>query len=103
MKRFSVLYQLKEQYYHVGCATAAEARTVLQRLATDPKRTPVGTYDAKTELFEWAPIRQQEYDQAMIGEQGKRDEQIVLIAQALRRRDSSWQVTGDFRRPNFFA
>ena len=103
MKRFSVLYQLKEQYYHVGCATQSEAKAVLQRLTTDPKRTPVGTYDAKTELFEWAPNRQQEYNQAGIGEQGMRDEQIVHIVQALRRRDSSWQVTGDFRRPSFFA
>ena len=103
MKRYSVLYLLKEQYQHVGCATYSEAQSILQQLVKDTKRTPVGIYDDKTELFEWEPVRQQEYNQAAIGEQGKLADQIIPIAQALRHRDSTWQVAGDFRRPSFFT
>lgn len=103
MKRYSVLYLLKEQYHHIGSTTHSEAKALLQRLAADAKRTPVGIYDSKTELFEWEPTRQREYNQASIEEQGRLGNQIILIAQALRRRDSNWYLTGQFQRPNFFA
>ncbi len=103
MKRFSVLYLFKEQYHHVGCDTHTEAKTILQKLTTDSERTAVGIYDAKTELFEWEPTRQRAYNQAGIAEQGKLGDQIITIVEALRRRDSNGLLTGDFRRPSFFA
>lgn len=103
MNRFSVLYMLNGQYHHLGAATQSEAMSVLQNLAKNTKRVPVGIYDAKTELFEWEPGRQKEYNQGDIEEQGKLAGQIITIAQALRRRDASWQPAGTFRRPSFFA
>ena len=103
MKRFSVIYLLKEQYHHIGCATHSDAQVVLQNLSTDKKRKPVGIYDAKTELFEWDPTRQQDYNQANMEEQGKRGEHIITIAQALRRRDVDWPKVDEFRRSSFFA
>ena len=103
MNRFSVLYLLRDQYYHLGCSTHAEAQTVLQTLAANPYRTPVGIYDAKTELIEWEPGRQADYEQASIEEQGRLAEQTILIVQALRRRDASGHPTSGFRRPSLFA
>lgn len=103
MKRYSVLYLLKEQYHHIACSTHQEAKTIMQRLLTDAKRTPVGIYDDKTELFEWEPLRQRDYNRAAISEQGKLGDQIITIAQALRRRDSSWQPTAQPQRTSFFA
>lgn len=103
MNRFSVLYLLNEQYHHIGSNTHDEAVTLLAKLQENTKRTPIGIYDAKTELFEWEPNQKQHYEQASIEEQGKWGKQIITIAQALRRRDSNWQPTGGFRRPGFFA
>lgn len=103
MKRFSVLYLLKEQYHHIGTNTQAEARAILEKLLTDKRRTPVGIYDDKTELIEWEPTRQRAYDRTSIGEQGNSGNQIIAIAQALRRRDSSWRPSGDFKMPSLFA
>lgn len=103
MNRFSVLYQFKDQYYHIGRNTQAEAKALLQLVAADPRRSPIGIFDAKTELFEWAPHYQQQMDQATIGEQGSRGNHIISIAQALRRRDSGWNPADGFQRPSFFA
>ncbi|QJW90018.1 hypothetical protein HNV11_11845 [Spirosoma taeanense] len=103
MKRYSVLYLLQEQYHHIGCTSYAQARTVLQTLLQDSRRTPVGIYDAKTELFEWEPGGQQAYNQASIEEQSRQAEQVITIAQALRRRDASWHPALNFQRPSFFA
>jgi hypothetical protein len=103
MNRFSVLYTRKGQYHHIGSATHSEAMSILQNLSTNSKRVPVGIYDAKTELFEWEPSLQHTYNQSNIEEQGKLADQIITIAQALRRRDTSWQPVGMFRRPSFFA
>jgi hypothetical protein len=103
MNRFSVLYMLNEQYHHIGAPTHSEALSMLQNLATNTKRVPVGIYDAKTELFEWEPGRQQNYDQADFQEQGKLADQITTVAQALRRRDATWQPASAFKRPSFFA
>ncbi|WP_247236468.1 hypothetical protein [Telluribacter sp. SYSU D00476] len=100
--RFSVLYLRHDQYHHVGCSTYQQAQTMLESLAEEEERAPVGIYDDKTELFEWEPNGQQVYNQASIGEQGKRAEEIIRIAQSLRRRDVSWQ-TGEFMKPSFFA
>ena len=101
MKRYSVLYLLNEQYHHIGSHTQEDARAILEKLSADKRRTAIGVYDAKTELIDWAPAYQIVYDQAGIGGQGKKANQIITIAQALRRRDWNWQ--GDFRRPGFFA
>lgn len=103
MNRFSVLYMLKGQYHHIGASTHAEAVSLLQNLSTNTKRVPIGIYDDKTELFEWEPSRQQIYTTGTIEEQGKLADQIITIAQSLRRRDASWQPAGTFRRPSFFA
>jgi len=103
MKRYSILYLLNEQYQHVGSATYPEAQAILQKIVADSKRIPVGIYDGKTELFEWETARQQEYNKAAIDEQGKLADQVIPIAQALRYRDATWQLTGNFRRPSFFA
>lgn len=94
---------LGEQYQHVGSTTYTDAQAILHKIVADPKRTPVGIYDGKTELFEWEPTRQQEYNQAAIDEQGKLADQVIPIVQALRYRDATWQFTGTFRRPSFFA
>lgn len=103
MNRFSVLYLLNDQYHQVGSNSHDEAVALLDKLQTTTKRIPVGIYDAKTELFEWEPSQEEQYNQADIEEQGRLGIQIITIAQALRRRDSSWQPTSGFRRPSFFA
>ncbi len=94
---------LKEQYYQIGCATQADARSVSQKLSADKKRVPIGIYDAKTELFEWEPGRQLHYDQAGIEDQGRWGTEVIAMVQALRRRDASWHPSAGFQRPSFFA
>lgn len=101
MERFSVLYQLDEEYHHISCLTHEEAKSILQRLTAESNRIPVGIYDAKTELFEWEPIRQRAFNKAGIAEQGKLGDQIITIAEALRRRNPSWASVCDFPRPAF--
>lgn len=103
MNRFSVIYQFREQYHHVSCNSRAEAESILQLVANHKGRKPVGIYDAKTELFDWDASRQEQYERASFEGQGQLGEQIITIAQALRRRDASWQATGEVRRPSFFA
>lgn len=103
MKRFSVLYLLNERYHHIGCGSHSQAKSVLQKLLTDNRRMPVGIYDAKTELFEWEPARQRDYNKAGIEGQGRLGDHIITIVEALRRRDASWQKVSDFQQPSFFA
>ena len=103
MKRFSVLYTIKKQYYQVDCATLPEAKTVLEQIAGSKSHVPIGIYDAKTELFAWEPRRQDKYNHADIEEQGKLGNQIISIAQALRYRDTEWQRAGAPSRLSFFA
>lgn len=104
MNRFSVLYLFKERHQHVNYHTISEARSILQTISTSKGRIPIGIYDAKTELFEWEPYQQQRhFTEAGIDEHGNVDEQIITIAQALRRRDASWQAKGSPQRPSFFA
>ncbi|GAB3018493.1 hypothetical protein GCM10027185_14140 [Spirosoma pulveris] len=58
---------------------------MLEHLFSLEGHAPIGIYDAKTELFYWEPQRQQDYNRAQIEEQGKLADQIIQIAQALRR------------------
>lgn len=100
--QFSVLYQLKSQYHHVGCSSQAEAQSTLSLLMTDENRIPVGIYDAKTDQFEWEIVGQYFHSQDPASEQRRRLDEVLNIARALRRRDSSWQP-GYLQRPSFFA
>jgi len=100
--RYSVLYRLKSQYHHVGCSSQAEAQAVLAKLMTDENRVPVGIYDASTDSFEWELIGQYFHRQDSASEQQSRLNEVLVIARALRRRDSSWQA-GYMQRPSFFA
>ncbi|SOD79219.1 hypothetical protein [Spirosoma fluviale] len=84
MNRYSVVYLLRKQYYHICCRTNSEAISVLEHLFSLEEHTPIGIYDAKTELFYWEPQRQYDYNRAQIEEQGKLADQIIRIAQALR-------------------
>ncbi|GAB3996185.1 hypothetical protein GCM10028807_38310 [Spirosoma daeguense] len=103
MKRFSVLYQFNEQYKHIWAATEEEAQVVINQILMDKRRTPIGVYDSKTELIDWVPAIQQVYKEASISEQGRKGERMILIAQALRRRDSNWHSLEGVNRPSFFA
>lgn len=100
--RYSVLYTLKSQYHHIGCSSQSEAQSVLGLLMTDGNRIPVGIYDAKTDSFEWEIIGQYFHSQDSASEQSSRLDEILMIARALRRRDSSWQP-GYLQKPSFFA
>ncbi|MCF2447119.1 hypothetical protein L0657_24405 [Dyadobacter sp. CY345] len=100
--RFSVLYKYKSQYHHIGCSSQSQAQSTLGMLMTDGDRIPVGIYDAKTDLFEWEIVGQYFHSQDPISEQSRRLDEVLNIARALRRRDSSWQP-GYLQRPSFFA
>jgi hypothetical protein len=100
LRRYSVVYLLREQYRQLNCSTREQAREALNLLLEDEDRTPVGIYDDKTELFEWEHSLREEYEKASMKEQGQRGAEIINIAQALRRRD--WDL-GEFRRPSLFA
>ncbi|GAB3967246.1 hypothetical protein GCM10028806_09240 [Spirosoma terrae] len=84
MNRFSIIYLANNQYQQISYDTQAEAESVLARLSNEQGQTPLGIYDAKTELFYWEPTRQDYYDQATIEEQGKFGNQIITIAKTLR-------------------
>jgi len=100
--RYSVIYTLKGQYQHVGCSSQEEAQQVLGSLMTDGNRIPVGIYDSGTDSFEWEIIGQYFHSQDPISNQQERLQEIVTIAQVLRRRDASWQP-GYLQKPSFFA
>lgn len=100
--RYSVVYLFKEQYRHLGCSTHAAALTTLKTLTEQHERIPVGIYDDRTELFEWDAALRDEYEKASMKDQGQKGGEIIKIAQAMRRRDSSWD-SREFRRPSFFA
>ena len=100
--RYSVIYSLKAQYHHVGCSSQEEAQAVLGMLMSDGNRIPVGIYDSKTDQFEWEIIGQYFHSQDPISDQRRRQDEILIISRALRRRDSSWQP-GLLQKPSFFA
>jgi|GEM_PF-1718831 len=100
--RYSVIYTRDGHYHHVGCSSQTEAQTVLGLMMTDEDRIPVGIYDSSTDLFEWEMIGQYFHSQDPISEQNSRLAEVLTIARALRRRDSSWQP-GYLQRPGLFA
>jgi len=55
----------------------------LEQLSTINQSTPIGIYDAKTELFHWEPVQQQFYNQSSISEQARLASQVIGIAQSL--------------------
>ena len=63
MKRYSLVYLLNDQHQHIGFVSHAEAVTVMEQLLSNPKRQPIGIYDAKTELFQWSSPYQLPYNQ----------------------------------------
>lgn len=95
MNRFSVIYLLEKEYYHICCALHSEADTVLEQLMTQEDHTPLGIYDAKTELFYWEPNRQRAYNQASIEQQGKHGGQMIQLAQALRQQNKTYVANTD--------
>lgn len=99
--RYSVLYTLNDQYQHIGCPTQEHAQTVLGSMLTDENRVPVGIYDSKTDSFEWEIVG--EYLAGTgTSAQNSRQERILTIARALRRRDASWNPA-HLQRPGIFA
>jgi hypothetical protein len=100
--RYSVLYTLNGQYHHKGYTSETDAQAALSMLMTDGNRIPVGIYDAKTDSFEWEIIGQYLHSKDPVSEQHSRINEVLTIARALRRRDSSWQP-GYLQRPGFFA
>lgn len=87
MNRFSILYLLKRQYKHISYPTRAEANTALENFSTHHQGTPIGVYDAKTELFYWEVSR---FDNKMsIEEQGKRGNEVITIIQTLRSQEEA--------------
>jgi len=100
--RYSVMYTFNGQYHHKGYSSETEAQAGLSMLMLDENRIPIGIYDAKTDSFEWEIIGQYLHSQDPVSEQHSRLEEILTIARALRRRDSSWQP-GYLQRPSFFA
>lgn len=100
--RYSVLYSLNDQYQHVGCPTQEEAQLVQSLMLTDENRVPVGIYDSRTDSFEWEIVGEYLAAQGSDEHQRDRQEGILTIARALRRRDASWHPEY-LQRPSFFA
>ncbi|MGX5854958.1 hypothetical protein ACWKW6_15000 [Dyadobacter jiangsuensis] len=100
--RYSVLYTLNEQYQHVGCPTQEEAQLVQGLMLTDENRVPVGIYDSRTDSFEWEIVGEYLAARDSDAHQRDREEAILTIARALRRRDASWHPE-HLQRPSFFA
>jgi hypothetical protein len=91
MNRFSVIYLSRKQYSQILCETHSEADAVLRKLIAQKRKSPVGIYDDKTELFYWEPIRQQKFDRLALEEQGKLGNEMIAIAQTLRSKDDHWR------------
>ncbi len=100
--RYSVIYTLNEQYQHVGCPTQEEAQLVQSLMLTDENRVPVGIYDSRTDSFEWEIVGEYLAARGSDEHQRNREEVILTIARALRRRDASWHPEY-LQRPSFFA
>ncbi len=99
----SVIYKLKEQYYHVVCNTYLEADHILQTILTDEKRIPAGIYNAVTNHFDWEIMGQYHFEVDPINKSvSDADERIKSIAEALRRRDASW-IPGHYQSNSLFA
>ncbi|MVM36190.1 hypothetical protein GO755_39635 [Spirosoma sp. HMF4905] len=81
MNRFIVLYLHQDAYRHIACQTQLEANDYLKQVFIREGGTPMGIYDAKTELFKWEPVRQLQYDQLCLEEQSRLGHHIIAIAQ----------------------
>lgn len=93
MKRFSVVYRLKDQYHHVPCHTFIKATILLRKAHSTPFGKPIGIYDAKTELFQWGPMQQQLHKALSVGEQGRQGSAIINQVQTLRDKDERIAMT----------
>lgn len=100
--RYSVLYTLNDQYQHIGCTTQEEAQLVQSLMLTDEHRVPVGIYDSRTDTFEWEIVGEYLAARGSDEHQRSREEAILTVARALRRRDASWHPEY-LQRPSFFA
>lgn len=87
MKRFSVVYKLKEQYHHIPCHTYIKATMLLRQAHSTRFGKPIGIYDAKTELFHWGPMQQTLHKALSLGEQGRQGSAIINRVQLLREQD----------------
>lgn len=102
LNRYSVLYTVNGQYQHIGCSSQEESQSVLANMMTDEFRIPIGIYDEKTDLFEWEMIGQYFHSMDPENDQRERQNEVMNVVRALRRRDSSWEP-GILQRPSFFA
>jgi hypothetical protein len=100
--RYSVLYTREGRYQHLGCSTEAEAQTLQGMLMTDGERVPVGIYDSLIDQIEWEIVGAYFHAQDPAEVQQARLDEVLIIARAIRRRDSSWQP-GYLQKPGFFA
>lgn len=100
--RYSLIYTLNAQYHHIGYSSQEEAQHAMSIMMTDENRIPIGIYDEKTDSFEWEMIGQYFHSQDPIEDQHRRLNEILTVARALRRRDSSW-LPGYLQKPGFFA
>lgn len=100
--RYSVLYTLKGQHQHVPCSSEEEAQHVLGLLITDGNRNPIGIYDSKADVFDWEIVGAYFHSQCDAEEQQLRENEVLNITRALRRRDASW-MPGLMRKPGLFA
>ncbi|WP_428667682.1 hypothetical protein [Runella sp.] len=85
MNRFSVLYTLRKQYHHLSYSTRQEAEAVLEKISRSRRGTPIGIYDAKTELFFWERSRQKKHSLLTLGKQAKEEDSVISVVQNLRR------------------
>jgi hypothetical protein len=92
--RFSIIYIAYNQYCQINCASSFDVKARLQELVIDEHIEFLGVYDAKTELFQWEPIRQHYYDQLSIEEQGHLGSQLIEIAKRLRQQQQQRTIPG---------
>ncbi len=93
MKRYSVLYLLKGQYQHVPCQNLSDAQRIVDLLESDPKRQAVGIYDGQNQSMHLEAAYSEDLNK----------KQLATIAEAVRRRDSSWYPTEQVQRVSYFA
>ncbi len=99
----SVIYRLNDQYHHVICSTYLEADQILQTIAADDHRMPVGIFNAATNHFDWEITGQYHFETDPVNKKlANANERIISIAESLRRRDATWRPN-HFQRASFFA
>jgi hypothetical protein len=83
MNRYNVVYMADGEHYQYSCTTGEEAQQILEQLPAINQSTPIGIFDAKTELVHWEPVQQQLYNRSSISEQARLADQFISIAQSL--------------------